>query len=492
MAIADGSTTATRLRHVQQRGCELASGLFFNLTHFFDALGFCCLFQLLWHMRMAFYPNCTLPAGKVVYVAAPGVRSTLDILWPSLATLIACTYQVLHLSVPEQRLGRDKGFKGDLKWTFRRFCKGLKWACVNLLAPELVLCKAVSDWFGAREQLRALHNNFPATKETWTMTHMLFADMGGFVVGYTPGEHPGDDAKQPSSEHTVDSEHQVNKDILNTGDKPTALTDSSATKVWHFRAASLRTAIEHGYLPQDLATKDEIMDKSKNDAFTKVVAMGQIGYYVVAIVTRAIRGLPVSPMELGVTAFVVCSLATYIASFPKPKGVTEAIKVGAFKRNIPEWLRNIELERDSFFGLSGPLQGEQSSNIEVAEKDMSYLPLEMGTLLPICALFGAIHLAGWNLEFSTTIVDIWLWRTAAIVSTVAYPCFMGIASLCYLLHESLTREVQENLVLRLGIILGLLYALSRLVIIAEMFRCLFYLPPRAFVATWTANIPHIG
>lgn len=125
---------------------------------------------------MAFYPNCTLPAGKVVYVAAPDVRSTLDILWPSLATIIACTYQVLHLSVPEQRLGRDKGFKGDLKWTFRRLGQGWKWSCVTLLAPELVLCKAISDWFGAREQLRTLHNNLPATKENWTMTHMLFAD----------------------------------------------------------------------------------------------------------------------------------------------------------------------------------------------------------------------------------------------------------------------------------------------------------------------------
>lgn len=309
--------------------------------------------------------------------------------------------------------------------------------------------------------------------------------MGGFVVGYTPGDGTGDDPKEPEVEHTVESENQVTKDILDVGDKPAALTNSSATKVWHFRAATLRTSIERGYLRQDLATKDEIMDKSKNDAFTKVVAMGQIGYYVVAIITRAIRGLPVSPMELGVTAFVVCSLATYIASFPKPKGVTEAIQVGVFERDIPEWLREIDPERDSFFGISDPLRGEPSNNVEFGEsKGWGLLRTwEIGAGAPICALFGAIHLAGWNLEFPTTLVDIWLWRTAAIVSTAAYPCFLGTMTFLDLLGDLLALDIPGVHYTGLGIIIGSLYALSRLVIIGEMFRCLFYLPPRAFVGT---------
>lgn len=89
-----------------------------------------------------FHPNCTLPAERVPIVSAPNVRGTLSgILWPSIATLIACTYSALHLNVPEQRLGQEKESKHDLKWTLLRLQIGLQWFCINLLAPEIVLAK---------------------------------------------------------------------------------------------------------------------------------------------------------------------------------------------------------------------------------------------------------------------------------------------------------------------------------------------------------------
>src|ERR1700761_3733456 len=133
---------------------------------------------------MIFYPNCTVPIGSVPYVAAPNVRSTLEILWTSLATLIACTYSVLHLNVPQQRRGRDRGWRGDLKWTWRRTSQYLKWTLITLLAPEYVLLVSMAEWWNARVQLKKLHKSIPETVSTWTMTHMLFADMGGFVVQY--------------------------------------------------------------------------------------------------------------------------------------------------------------------------------------------------------------------------------------------------------------------------------------------------------------------
>jgi len=42
-------------------------------------------------------------------------------LWSSLFTIIARTWTILHLSVPEQQDGRDPGWKADLKWGLKGF-----------------------------------------------------------------------------------------------------------------------------------------------------------------------------------------------------------------------------------------------------------------------------------------------------------------------------------------------------------------------------------
>jgi hypothetical protein len=36
------------------------------------------------------------------------------------------------------------------------------------------------------------------------------------------------------------------------------------------------------------------------------------------------------------------------------------------------------------------------------------------------------------------------------------------------------------------------YALTRLFIIAEVIRSLFYLPPMVFASTWASSVPHIA
>jgi hypothetical protein len=37
-----------------------------------------------------------------------------------------------------------------------------------------------------------------------------------------------------------------------------------------------------------------------------------------------------------------------------------------------------------------------------------------------------------------------------------------------------------------------IYILARLFLIVELFRCLFFLPPSAFVATWVSSVPHVS
>jgi hypothetical protein len=53
---------------------------------------------------------------------------------------------------------------------------------VTMLAPELVLSKAWEDLAVAQSDLRALQKLAGEDGTEWTVTHSLFANMGGFVI----------------------------------------------------------------------------------------------------------------------------------------------------------------------------------------------------------------------------------------------------------------------------------------------------------------------
>ena len=60
-----------------------------------------------------FNPVCSTPTSEqpAHYVGSSNVRGTLDILWSSLFTIFVCTWSIQHLNVPEQREGRDSGWR---------------------------------------------------------------------------------------------------------------------------------------------------------------------------------------------------------------------------------------------------------------------------------------------------------------------------------------------------------------------------------------------
>src|SRR6187402_1327261 len=92
-----------------------------------------------------FDTSCTTPNTTTNFVSGPNTRGSLNILWSCLFTIVACTWTVQHLNIPEQRDGRDPGWKGDLKWLLRRLWTSLKWMLATMIAPELLLAKAWQD-----------------------------------------------------------------------------------------------------------------------------------------------------------------------------------------------------------------------------------------------------------------------------------------------------------------------------------------------------------
>ena len=94
--------------------------------------------------------------STINFVSGPDTRGTLDILWSCLFTIIACTWTIQHLNIPEQRWDRDPGWKGDLEWQLKGTWTSLKWMVVTMVAPEILIETAWEDLFFARDDLRKM------------------------------------------------------------------------------------------------------------------------------------------------------------------------------------------------------------------------------------------------------------------------------------------------------------------------------------------------
>lgn len=78
----------------------------------------------------------------------------------------------------------------------------------------------------------------------------------------------------------------------------------------------------------------------------------------------------------------------------------------------------------------------------------------------------------------------WVWRLAA-AATTGTPVVAAMVSCLWIMQDlDLTMSVSRVFVH--------IYLVTRLALVVEMFRGLAYLPTEMFIATWTANVPHIG
>src|SRR3984885_13612530 len=103
------------------------------------SLAVLCNFIALTHAYTTFHTNCTAPSTPVNFVLSNETRGTIDILWSCLFTIIACTWTVQHLNVPEQREGRNPGVWGSIWWAIKRGWTSAKWILTTVLAPEILL-----------------------------------------------------------------------------------------------------------------------------------------------------------------------------------------------------------------------------------------------------------------------------------------------------------------------------------------------------------------
>jgi hypothetical protein len=475
----------------------------------------------------SFQPNCTIPDTAVNIVSSPSVRGTYDILWSSMFTLLVCTWTIQHLNIPKQSPDCTT-WRQSLKENVKRVRARLKWMLLTFIMPEFLVGKALQDFMRARNFCREVQEFCGEDEVSWTMTHSFYADMGGFVYQVVDSDKQAESntlTRTTTSPEAVES-HRASADKIDgleivagaiQPSQPTRELDESKQQrkdhiVYVCIDAKELARMRRNGIIQRLPeiTEKEILDKSKGDAFAKGLAVVQVLWLIVQVISRAAKGLPISQLEIAVLAFSACAVLIYALLWYKPQNV------GA-PTYVKKPLRG-ERYRDSrsltWFISSLPLLGRIFGHDVIHDdstipNDVCYPQgpfaieahavsyLNMGLVIG-GTIFGAIHFLAWGFQFPSY-TDTLLWRISAITCTGALPGYY----VSFFYREFVEASSPNSIILKLlalissvlsfGLVICLfiVYIFARLCLIVLVVRSLFCLPPEAFLSTWSSQIPHV-
>lgn len=480
-----------------------------------------------------FDSTCTIPTTHVSFVSSPDSRGTLDILWSCLFTIIACTWTIQHLNIPEQRdrASEKKDRLHQIWYAAERgaksFWSNLKWMLFTMVAPEFILGKAIGDFMVAWDLKKKVdemkRRGEVEFHEEWGLSHGFFALMGGFRVLLRDDSQEKKETQRrentPTGEKQGDKLERASIAVLDDSE----IQGSRTKEGENIRDQTPQTSLEwdlpgiegSGILPPETLlwlrehrqisrlpniTKEEIHDKSKANFFIKALAVVQVLWVCIQIIVRNARGLAISQLELVVTAFSVCTIITYIFLIPKPQGVQVPMRPILIRPEIfstaphTDWisLRSLIIPGLIHTTTFTTWNAMKVPNVMVVPNDsvpgrehnhgIYTLGMSVGAII-----FGAIHVAGWNLEFPTPIEQE-LWRIASVIMT----CLLPVTLLPYTLITIGMWWLSGNPLQLWGFAFGAIYIIARLFVLVEAFRTLGFLPPDAFVATWVSNIPSVS
>ncbi|CZR56192.1 uncharacterized protein PAC_06080 [Phialocephala subalpina] len=367
------------------------------------------------------------------------------------------TPEATILNVREQRDGRDPGWFGNIKWGWKDFWPSLQWMVITIFAPEVLLEKNIADLKDARIDHREIKQYAIEDGVPWTLTHSMFANMGGFVIRGFTDRYLMEEEEEISRRSEAESED---------------LESASAEK--------------QGILQRlPFVTMEEIKDKNKTDGFSRAVAMFQILWMAVQTIARKTRGIPISQLEVAVLAFAVYAIIIYGFNTDKPKGVGMPTTLLRYKSLIA-FFKRILFGKSWERRLDHPVPNSYSRGSAGDTRDFTgnFEGIVFGGLV-----FGAIHVAAWNFTFPTKTEQI-LWRVASLWCTVSALAFWFIYNLPFFSWRlwKLVRAVSMPSI----VLIIVLYILARLFLIVEIFRTLCFLSPKAYVTTWASSVVHAG
>ncbi|KIW22287.1 uncharacterized protein PV07_12188 [Cladophialophora immunda] len=232
---------------------------------------------------------------------------------------------------------------------------------------------------------------------------------------------------------------------------------------------------------------NEIQDKSKSDGLMRLLALIQVLWLAIHLISRRIADIPSTPLEISTVAFSSCAFIIYMAEWPKPKDVGIPFYFDTSTTVSPATFATIARAAPISFLQTRRYYIPESVVHQVVdgrfEKKHIDRLMVLSSILSITA-FGGIHLFAWGLEFPTSVEQL-LWRMSALTVAIA----PTISALLVLLESVLLQRTDKMSRWSVAV-LAPLYLASRVYIMVESFRSLYFLPPQAFVSTWATNAPH--
>lgn len=309
--------------------------------------------------------------------------------------------------------------------------------------------------------------------------------------------------------------------------------------VWVLDARQLLLARELGIIDSlPRVTKDDLNDRNTGDIPVMLVALFQIGWFVLQLIVRLCQWKSTSQLEILSLSFAGITAVTYVLLWDKPKDMTCSIVTEA--RKYPESSDNLihlalvgpialspkrltsaalikrKLDQDTpslrgaiirlQYSLTAPIRYANTlcvSNFNIhLDGDLeSAGSSSITSFMAMCSValigFGALHLIAWDFAFPT-LVECRLWRASTIV-TISAPCYAILIHLytqygskgdfvSWMRFGKLMQGTPKALTY-LG--LAIYFFLARIFILVEALRSLAFLPPDGFETSWPSNLPHV-
>lgn len=222
-------------------------------------------------------------------------RSSWDIFWTCVSTILACTWTALHISVPT----RDETQTVYLWW------KAAAWVG-TILAPEFMAGTAAEELWQARSAVARCNAAFR-------------------IVNSEPGDPDSSEAPETSKTEEFDDRWGtaqgfclgMNGVLLQTKDDWTYPVHCSNV------VALIETRV---IKPSHLRTGD-IQDRAKADSFAKGFTLLQAFWVTCNVIARAAYNMPTTALEIATVAYISCAAATYIIWWNKPKDMVTPITI---------------------------------------------------------------------------------------------------------------------------------------------------------------------
>lgn len=456
-------------------------------------------------LAKTFRPNCSMPHEPGDYVTGVNIRSTASIFWSVIYTIFVCTWAVQRPNLPTQEPCKapESAWRRIVTWVPATFWTKLKWMLVTMLLPELLVGRALGDWVSARQFKRMANSQ-------WTLIHGFYANMGGLLLQLPSA---------PATSEPADSDVERS---------PNAHSEQSAEgrKAVAINGRQLYFLLDARYIDDEPPISEaEIQDKSKGDIFAIISAQLQLLWLISQLITRRILELHSTLLEISALSFSGCAIFIYALWFKKPQNVQIPTNIYLTCR-CPDNQGTAKCERynQCMSAEFGQVKALLESHTETWHfKDALFPPKEEELeLAPTirndqyspnsklwtyyvrsgngwlvyyedlgfvtgAVILGACHCAAWNFDFPTPI-ERTLWRIAAVSITSIMPLYYFFW--WALVHLEYKAFVTGGIIWTW--VTYTIYTVLRLYLLATAFRELWFLPPEAFVATWSVSFPHFG